>query len=67
MRAQYAQVYLIPRWNCVSDVARVQQSLDSLYVFRVLVVYTGLSKCHTMRMCSGAVVPEGDLASGVSF
>ena len=58
---------MIQRWNYASDVARVQQSLDSLYVGRVLVVCTGLSKCHTVRMCSGVVVPEVDLASGVSF
>ena len=51
----------------MSDVARVQQSADSLYLVRVLEVYTGLLRCHTVRMCSGVVVPEVDLASGVSF
>ena len=57
---------MIRRWNYASGVARVHQSLNSLYAVRVLVVYTGLSKCHTVRMCSGDVGPEADLATGAS-
>ena len=36
-------------------------------MFRVLVGYTDLLKCHTVKMSYGVVVLEVDFASGVSF
>ena len=36
-------------------------------MFRVLVGYTDLLKCHTMKLSFGVVVLEVDFACGVSF